>query len=349
VAKSECGRETITHLGETETEAQDPSRRRLVEVAPNIHRIECPLGDRYVCLYLLVGTECALLVDTGLDSTPKEVLEPYFSEVGLDPDFIGYVMTSHIDFDHSGGNASIKEMVPDAVFVCHELDRRTVENVERMIDERYGEFRSAHGIDESEESKGWIRSNARHVPVDLALSGGEKVRLSLDWYVEILHTPGHSRGHLSIYDPKSRAAIIEDAVLYNSVLSKDGTPTLPPTYRYVETYLSTVQRIQEMQIETLLTGHYPVYRGDEIPEFLAESRAFAERVDQVLRDHLRTSAETSTMKELISTLGPVLGEWPEETEVYLAYPFQGHMERLERYGCVRRIGDGGITRWSWIG
>ena len=38
-----------------------------MEIAPRIHRIEAPLGDRFVCMYLFVGTESALLLDTGLD------------------------------------------------------------------------------------------------------------------------------------------------------------------------------------------------------------------------------------------------------------------------------------------
>ena len=41
-----------------------------MEVAPRIHRIEAPLGDRFVCMYLFVGVESALLLDTGLDGMP---------------------------------------------------------------------------------------------------------------------------------------------------------------------------------------------------------------------------------------------------------------------------------------
>ena len=40
-----------------------------MEVAPGIHRIQTPFGDRFICLYLLVGSEAALLVDTGVDAT----------------------------------------------------------------------------------------------------------------------------------------------------------------------------------------------------------------------------------------------------------------------------------------
>ena len=53
-----------------------------MEVAPGIHRIQTPFGDRFVCLYLLVGSEAALLLDTGVDATPGEYVAPYLAETG---------------------------------------------------------------------------------------------------------------------------------------------------------------------------------------------------------------------------------------------------------------------------
>lgn len=34
-----------------------------MEIAPGIHRVEAPLDDRFVCLYLLVGTESIIETD----------------------------------------------------------------------------------------------------------------------------------------------------------------------------------------------------------------------------------------------------------------------------------------------
>ncbi len=73
---------------------------RTAEMAPGIHRIEAPFGDRIVCLFLLVGDARSLLIDTGLDATPSEVLFPYIVEAGLDPQDIPFALNSHADFDH---------------------------------------------------------------------------------------------------------------------------------------------------------------------------------------------------------------------------------------------------------
>ncbi|MEZ4735241.1 MAG: MBL fold metallo-hydrolase [Caldilineaceae bacterium] len=305
-----------------------------MEIAPGIHRVEAPLGERFVAVYLLVEQDDALLIDTGMDDTPRNYIAPYLDQIGLAPNRIRYVLTSHADFDHTAGNRSLQEMAPGAIFMCHALDQAMVEDIETMISERYGEFAADHGIDETEESKEFIRSSSRHVPVNVTVSGGETIRLGPAWQVAVLHAPGHSRGHLSVYDARSQTLIICDATLGNAVLFKNGKPAFPPTYRYVDTYVATMNRFRGMQVKTLLTSHYPIYTGAGVDEFLAESRAYVDRVDQALLDELAGAETSRTMRELCTTLGPKLGEWPEAASIYLVNPFQGHLERLVQYGVV---------------
>jgi glyoxylase-like metal-dependent hydrolase (beta-lactamase superfamily II) len=305
-----------------------------MEIAPGIHRIEAPLGDRFVAVYLLVGEDDALLIDTGMDDTPRAYIAPYLDQIGLAPERIRYVLTSHADFDHTAGNRSLQEMAPDALFMCHALDQPMIEDVEVMITQRYGEFAADHGIDETDESKDFIRNASRHVPVNITVSGGETIRLGPSWQVEVLHAPGHSRGHLSLYDARSQTLIICDATLGNAVPRKDGTPAFPPTYRYVDSYVASMNRFRGMNAKLLLTCHYPIYAGVGVAEFLAESRAYVDRVDRALRDELARSSTPPTMRELCTTLSPTLGEWPESASIFLVYPLQGHLERLVQVGTV---------------
>jgi glyoxylase-like metal-dependent hydrolase (beta-lactamase superfamily II) len=318
----------------------------MTEVAAGIHRIEAPLGDRYVCLYLLCGDDCALLVDTGIDSSPGELVL-YTDEIGFDRGRIRYVLTSHADFDHSGGNGAVRELCPEAVFLCHQLDRRLIEDVEALIDLRYGEFLADHGIDDGDTVREFIRQHSRHIPIDIGLSGGERLRLGSSWDVEVLHTPGHSRGHLSIWDPRSRSAVIADAALWHCVPTASGEPAFPPTYRYLDTYLASIQRLQGMPIETLLTSHYPVYRADAVAAFLGESRAFAERVETALRTELANASEPRTLRELCRTLSPQLGDWEDSASTSLAYPLLGHLERFESYGLASTERRDGLLAWRW--
>ena len=54
-----------------------------VEVAPGIHRIESPLGARFMAQYVLAGDARTLLFDTGMADTPTGVLRPYLESIGL--------------------------------------------------------------------------------------------------------------------------------------------------------------------------------------------------------------------------------------------------------------------------
>ena len=77
--------------------------------------------------------------DPVLDGMPEQYLVPYMDEIGLKPEKIRYVINSHADFDHTAGNASVRELCPQAVFMCHDLDRHMVEDIEAMIRLRYSE------------------------------------------------------------------------------------------------------------------------------------------------------------------------------------------------------------------
>jgi hypothetical protein len=148
--------------------------------------------------------------------------------------------------------------------------------------------------------------------------------------------------------------IIADAALYNALYTKAGSPAFPPTYRFLDSYAATIQRLQGTPIEVLLTGHYPVKRGVEVDEFLAESLAYTERVDAAVKETLQKSTAPITMKELIAALGSTskLGRWPEAANGFLVYPVAGHVERLVSYGLVeagRRDGHDGVVTFSWNG
>lgn len=318
------------------------------EVAPGIHRIETTLGERVVCTYALIGDVHVLLYDTGMIQTPATVVQPYLSSLGLPIDRIDYALVSHADLDHSGGTANLRQLAPDITLMCHVADRHLIEDVDLLIDRRYGQFAADHGIDDPPTVKAELRNMAAHVPVDLGLSGGEKLRLGRDWEVLLLHTPGHSSGSMSIYDPRSRSALISDAVLSTGLITEDGRPAFPPTYRFVDAYLGSIQMLSALEIDFLLTGHYPVMSGRAARDFLAESRSYVDRVDFTLRQELVQAKRALSTKELIGSLRPRLGTWPPEAaDSALAFPLVGHLEQLESMGAVETSRIQGAINWRW--
>lgn len=318
-----------------------------MEVANQIHRIEVPMGERFVCLYLLTGDDGHLLVDTGFSDSPDSYILPYLDEHNIDTDSLFYILISHADNDHFGGNGPLRKLLPGSIFLCHALDRSLIEDVERLINERYDEWAGGHNMPLDEGVKDWVRATTAATPIDITLRGGEQLRLSPDWRVDLLHTPGHSRGHMTIYDPDSRTAIISDAALWHAVPDKDGRPILPPTYRYVDSYRATLNRLLHLPISLLLTGHYPILRDQDALDFLHGSLSYLDRVDQALENELQMASNGRTLRQLIETLSPKLGQWPDEAALFLAHPLTGHLERMERHGRIERSVREGTITYQW--
>lgn len=318
-----------------------------MEVAPGIHRIDTPLGERRCSVYLLVGEDGALLIDTGLAGAVASSILPYLAEIGLDPERVRLVLISHADIDHCGDAAAAKAAFPRALLACHRDDAAEIGSLDTMVTRRYGQFAADHGIDDSPATKAWYAEAGHFAPPDLLLAGGESMRLGPDWTVAFVHVPGHSRGHLAVWDPRSRSAIAIDAALGRTVPTAAGAPAFPPTYRDVDSYLGTLARLAALAPELLLTAHYPTMDREQGRAFLAESREFAEAAERATLETLRASGPLPTA-EVLRRVGPLVGPWPVEDVLgALAFPLVGHLERLEALGSVRRgRGADGLVTWE---
>ncbi len=279
-----------------------------MEILPGIHRIESDLGERFMCQYLLVGEERMVLVDTGLAGTPEAVIVPYLEGVGLSAQDVDEVIISHADVDHCGGNRALKEMNPRLRFSCGEADRAWVESNERMMAEIYG-WSEPYGFGLDEEAKAWIRTElGGDAPVDAGLRGGETLRLGPDRRIELLHLPGHTPGHLGIWDQRNDAAIIIDAALEAGIYDREGNLLQPPRYFDAAAYRSTIRRLRSLRPGYLLSAHYPVMRDREALDFLDRSLGFTDRVDRATREGLE--AGVADLWELTRYVDGGLGPYP---------------------------------------
>jgi len=314
-----------------------------MELRPGLHRIEAPLGERFIAMYLLDGPAGGLLFDTGIAESVTGTLLPYLESIGYDLARLRWVISSHCDFDHTGGNAALLAAAPHVELMAGRLDVPLAEDLEVLIAQRYGEFRETDGFDDPPETTAHIREAAAVAPVARALDGGEALDLG-DRVIRVLHTPGHSDGHLALWDEANSALVIADATLGDTVPTATGEPAFPPTYRDTDPYLASIEAFRALDADLLLTAHYPVYEGDGVEEFLALSADYTGRLDAAIAGTLGRTPLTTL--EIIRAIAPCVGEWNEHAAEYLIFPVTGNLERMVAHGAVVVGERDGLRTWS---
>lgn len=312
-----------------------------MELYKNVYQIQSLYGGRNLFQYLFAG-ENIVLVDSGIADTPEKIIFPYFDRLKIKPAQLTLAVTTHADLDHQGGNDSVKRASPSALLACGAADREMVEDPRVLFDGRYNFLRAEHDVGLDPDP--WPEAG-RLRRMDLCFSGGERIRLSEDWALEVLHVPGHSRGHLALYDAKNKAAFVGDAIHGRGCPKAAGGLAIPVTYYDVDIYLSTLRYFENLAIDVLYSGHWPVMRGEEVRDFIAESRRTVEFIDRVILASLAKTPAGLTLKELMDAVANAVGDWPEESWNLAMFPLQGHMQRLEDLAKARRVERTRPVKW----
>jgi glyoxylase-like metal-dependent hydrolase (beta-lactamase superfamily II) len=315
-----------------------------MELHPNVYLIQSLFGGRNIFQYLFVG-ENVVLVDTGIAETPEKVIFPYLDRIKIAPTRLTLAVTTHPDVDHQGGNDAIKQFAPGAWLACGEADRALVEDPQTLYDRRYNFMMEEHKVGFDLSGMPLAGKKRR---MDVTFSGGETIALTDDWALEVLHVPGHSHGHLAIYDPKYKAVYASDALHGRGCPKADGTMGIPVTYYFVDVYLSTLRYFESLDIDVFYSGHFPPMRGDEIKNFISESRQTVELFDRVILRDLGKHPEGLTMEQLIETVANAIGDWPKDTWMLAMFPVKGHLDRMEQQGKIRAVPGAHPGKWQLV-
>lgn len=136
-------------------------------------------------------SDCVVVIDPG--DEPDLVLQRVGNRT------IGAIVVTHGHFDHIGGVAKLAEM-SDAPFYAHQDDASWIEESYEAIKEGYMKFAKRKNL-------GTPTADTEAPRVEFSLTDG-KVLDICGVSLQVLHTPGHSRGSICLYNA-------EDAVLFS--------------------------------------------------------------------------------------------------------------------------------------
>lgn len=201
---------------------------------PGIFTIVEPLHEEEVKSYLIVGTERALLLDTGMGVGDIRSLVTGLTDRPV------FVVNSHAHWDHIGGNDLFDEIWIHAA----EADRLTagVPNTKLR-----GAFAAAHlrgplpaGFDS--ETRAFPATSATGI-----LRGGETFNPG-GRTLEVIHCPGHSPGGIALLDPGAGVLFSTDIAYPCALYAFSDESNL-------ETYHASLQRLATLA--PLLRTVYP--------------------------------------------------------------------------------------------
>ena len=206
----------------------------------------------------------------------------------MNPATADLAIITHGDVDHFGGNHTLKQTAPRCLIVSHRIDMDWASDKEITKRERYQMFEDAHGVGYDRDTLAWIMDLAGPpVPVDIGVSGGALVRVGPSWTVEIFHAPGHTPGHLVVWDAKNQAVFMGEAALGYGLCSNEGAYFSPPPYYDRDAYLGTLDLLESLKPKYLFNTHFGIMEGAAVAKFLWESRDYVERADIALTAALR--------------------------------------------------------------
>ncbi len=124
------------------------------------------------------------------------------------------------------------------------------------------------------------------VKTDHLLADGEVIALG-DMRWRVLHTPGHARGHVCLYDEASRAAVVGDMV------AGFGTIVIDPPEGDMSDYLEQLRRLEALPVTTLYPSHGPAIPDGpgKLAEYLKHRLWREEKVLGALTDTALTLEE----------------------------------------------------------
>jgi len=249
------------------------------EVLKDIYKIEIPLPRnplRAVNSYVIKAPKRNLIIDTGLNR--KECMDAMqfgLSKLGISLRKTDFYIT-HLHADHFG---LVSSLATESSKVY--LNKPDAESLKRGgVWDDMGKYARLNGFPEGELQAALSNHPGHKYGSELGVSltvFKEDDTISIGEYLfKGVATPGHTRGHMCLYEPDKRFLVSGDHIL------GDITPNIQswsdqgnPLYEY----LSSLDKVYELDVEVALPGHRGILKN------------FRERIRELKKHHQKRAQE----------------------------------------------------------
>ncbi len=328
-----------------------------MEIVPSIHQLKLPvpvpsaqLAD--VNAYLIEGEKGCILVDTGWNTRQTfAALEEQLREIGVGFEDISQIIITHFHPDHYGLAGKLKEL-SRAKIALHQIERDFIRSRYISMDSLLAETADLlhlHGVPQEElprlqKASLEVVKYVSPISPEITLHGGERIPLG-SFNFEVVWTPGHSPGHVCLYEPKQKVLLSGDHLL----------PTIFPNVGLhpqsgenpLGDYLHSLQVVEQLEVDLVLPAHEHVFTGlkQRIKELYRHHEDRKAAIINVLREGAKTAYEVSfKIPWIINGVTMSFEELPALDKRLAVMSALAHLEPLCAEGQAERSsGDGTVV------
>lgn len=250
-----------------------------INYAPDVYEVKVPftnIATTATNCYVFKDGDDALVIDTGAPTDRGyEVLTSSLAEIGVDQEHVRYFCT-HLHLDHAGLVNRLAHHNPQVYSTLAGLNTMTGIH-EGAFDEDFRDILYQEGLT-IPEIQAFLNQNKVTTGPEffdpqlcrmVFLQHGDVIDVGR-FHLQVVSTPGHSRGHQCLFEPESGILFGGDHILY--VISP-GIELYPDGADSIGDYLASLQRCKDLHAIQLLVAHG------------GNHRHFEERIDWLVAHH----------------------------------------------------------------
>nr|BCJ78251.1 hypothetical protein [Niallia circulans] len=232
---------------------------KAMKIAEGLEMLDLQLGPMTIHPVILVDQDTWTLIDTGMPGSAPAIME-LAKQAGIGDRPLRSVVLTHQDIDHIGGLSGILAGTGNAAEVlAHPGDEAAINGREpmlKMTPERLAGFLGQVPAEVREQFERTFLEPAGP-NVTRTIKDGET--LPAGGGLTVIHTPGHTPGHVSLYHKRSKTLIAGDAMtVKNGELAGPNPPVTPD----MKLALESLGKFAAFDIERVVCYHGGLAEGD---------------------------------------------------------------------------------------
>jgi glyoxylase-like metal-dependent hydrolase (beta-lactamase superfamily II) len=272
------------------------------------------------------------LIDTGIKSEPSiDALRNGLKAYGLDLTAIERILVTHGHIDHYGLAKRLSSFSSAPIYV-HREEQGGLQRIINSLDFRRYVFLRNGGpetmVDAIEKLAIFAMGFADNLEDVRFLEEGEVIPFE-STMLKVIHTPGHTPGHLCFFLQKEKILFSGDHLIKNEVPFPDMhvVGSSPPFhYMGLKEYLASLEKIEKLDISTAFPGH-----GEEIYDVKKLIVGIFDYYQNLINRVSLSLSERKTPFEIVRELFP---DASLLFKIFGLYKILGILEILKEKGMV---------------